>query len=213
MIKAKFIHKDKFGRGELPIDLTRVEFSGDEEIVEALNGVINAVQFDRSRLCDYEQGFLCEQRMEKLSDINAVRTEMYNLQKSRRFPGLKIGATYARYKELSDKLAFHEAEEQRILGSIEDLEEGRFYSREELRARFAKILRSMGFECREATTDKRGITTESMESIVPDDEMRKIAAYNTTLLARDLDSKKQAIRKMYLGDMALESTGEMTLSD
>ena len=208
MIRATFTHKDKYKPGELRIDHTAVSFTGDEEIVDALNALSQTVQYDKSRLCDYEMGFLGEERMNKVAEINGVKTQLAELKRER-FLKLKGGVKYARYKELNNTLGCLVEEEQAILGDIEDLEADRFYSGKELTARFNKMLGTLSFVCREATTDTRGVTIEHLETTIPDREVMMGIATANTLLERGIAEKKAAILVKHRGEQALEQDSAM----
>lgn len=212
MIKATFTHKDRYKTDDLHIDHTSVSFSGDPEMVEKLTELSKTVQFDKSRLSDFEIGFLAEDRMGKVAEINGVRSQIAELKRDK-FLKLKRGNTYARYRELSDTLDSLVEEEQAILGDIEDLEDDRFYSRGELKDRFTRMLRNLSFVTRETTTNKNGVTIEYLETTIPDREVMMGVATATTLLEREMAEKKAKILERYRGVPVVENAGEMTSND
>ena len=212
MIKAIFTHKDRYKTDDLHIDHTSVTFSGDPEMVEKLTELSKTVQFDKSRLCDYEIGFLAEDRMGKVAEINGVRNQIAELKRDK-FLKLKGGASYARYRELSDTLDCLIEDEQAILGDIEDLEDDRFYSRRELKDRFIRMLRNLSFVTRETTTNKNGVTIEHLETTIPDREVMMGVATATTLLEREMAEKRARILEKHRGVPVVENAGEMTSND
>lgn len=212
MIKATFTHKDRYKTDDLHIDHTSVSFSGDPEMVEKLTELSKTVQFDKSRLSDFEIGFLAEDRMGKVAEINGVRSQIAELKRDK-FLKLKRGNTYARYRELSDTLDSLVEEEQAILGDIEDLEDDRFYSRRELKDRFTRMLRNLSFVTRETTTNKNGVTIEYLETTIPDREVMMGVATATTLLEREMAEKKAKILERYRGVPVVENAGEMASND
>ena len=212
MIKATFTHKDRYKTDDLHIDHTSVSFSGDPEMVEKLTELSKTVQFDKSRLSDFEIGFLAEDRMGKVAEINGVRSQIAELKRDK-FLKLKRGNTYARYRELSDTLDSLVEEEQAILGDIEDLEDDRFYSRGELKDRFTRMLINLSFVTRETTTNKNGVTIEYLETTIPDREVMMGVATATTLLEREMAEKKAKILERYRGVPVVENAGEMTSND
>lgn len=212
MITAIFKHKDKYKTDDLHIDHTSVTFSGDPDMVAELTELSRTVQYDRSRLCDYEIGFLAEDRMDKVAEINGVRNQIADLKRDK-FLKVKGGASYAKYRELSDTLDCLVEDEQAIVGDIEDLDDDRFYSRKELKARFDRMLRNLSFVCRETTSDKNGVIIERLETTIPDREVMMGVATAKTLLEREMAEKKAQILAKYRGGAQAESTGEMTPND
>ena len=100
-------------------------------------------------------------------------------------------------------------DEQAILGDIEDLEADRFYSGKELTARFRKMLETLSFVSRQATTDTSGITIEHLETTIPDREVMMGISTANTLLERGIAEKKAAILVKHRGENALEQDSTM----
>lgn len=125
---------------------------------------------------------------------------LLELKSGNRFLKFKKGEAYSEYVRLNAMLEELLAEDRSMVSHIEELDDDRFYTAKELRERFSSMLSGLSFVSTGSSTAKNGITTELMESAVPDEEIKRTAAEMIAHLEEQISEQRAAIQNKYLPD-------------
>lgn len=222
MVSAEFTYREFLPAREMPSDVTNLTFGGSEEIKKALNTLKSSIQFDCSRLSDYEIGIINQLRGDVREKLATIQQQMAEIKKSNRFMMVHKGEAYARYQELEGQMNSLVDQDDVFVDKIEALDEDRFYTPKRLADKYAELLSSLGFETKGGKTDERGVRREHFESVMSEEELMSVVLSKTAELQEQLDARKLELLVKYglpIPTMTAEETtsysnaqGEDTLS-